>query len=61
MQITLGWNHVKFEYYLEQRFSNSETEDLILLYATEANIKNGVAYLNKPVWILLQSGFVEYI
>ena len=46
-----GWNHVKFEYYPKQLLSNFEAEIIILSYAIEAEMKNGVAYKNKNVYL----------
>ena len=45
------WNHVKFEYYPKQLLSNFEAEIIILPYAIEAEMKNGVAYKNKNVYL----------
>ena len=53
-----GWNHVKFKYYAKQFLSNFEAEIIILSLATEAEMKNGVAYtknsmdLAKTYWSL---------
>ena len=52
-----GWNHVKF-YYFKQLLSSFEAEMIILPLATEAEMKNGVAYtknnmnLMKTYWCL---------
>ena len=51
-----GWNHVKFEYYPKQLLSNFEAEIIILPQATEAEIKNWVAYKNKNVYL---EGIIE--
>ena len=41
--------HDKFEYYAQQLLSNFKTKIKILPLATEAEMKNGVAYKNKNV------------
>ena len=47
----LSWNHAKFEYYAQQLFSDFEAEIIIFLQATEAEMKNGVAYKNQNLFL----------
>ena len=42
-------DHDKFEYYAQQLLSNFKAKIKILPWATEAGMKNGVAYKNKNV------------